>query len=207
MHRSASQFLGFVYNGKEARSEGDDAGSQPWQVVPEGLRLQREIGAVRLSKLTAHRVDQGEMRGWRWAPPGSWARLALNPSKRGGPDSSSIGVETADVLGDTHAWLPSVALTAIRSRCVPWAPRSCSCCATRWQADRRGGGAARRVARPRRTGLIAPVRQRGRTCIVDSRPIQTVGMIPRIYWRSHRLPRPPPTAFTVRWDRRRFCGP
>jgi hypothetical protein len=39
----------------------------------------------------------------RWvevAPPGSTARLALNPPMYDTPGGSSIGVETADVLGE-----------------------------------------------------------------------------------------------------------
>lgn len=40
---------------------------------------------------------------YRWlevAPPGSTARLALNPPMQGEPGGSGIGVETADVLGE-----------------------------------------------------------------------------------------------------------
>ena len=45
----------------------------------------------------------GENGEWRWlevAPPGSRARLALNPPMGGTPGGSTIGVETADVLGE-----------------------------------------------------------------------------------------------------------
>jgi hypothetical protein len=46
----------------------------------------------------------------RWlevAPPGSTARLALNPPMGGQPGGGSIGVETVDVLGE-HARLTAI---------------------------------------------------------------------------------------------------
>lgn len=49
----------------------------------------------------------GEHDEWRWlevAPPGSTARLALNPPMGGAPGGGCIGVETPDVLGE-HARL------------------------------------------------------------------------------------------------------
>jgi lactoylglutathione lyase len=44
--------------------------------------------------------EHGEMRWLEVAPPGSHARLALNPPMAGAPGGSAIGVETADVLGE-----------------------------------------------------------------------------------------------------------
>ena len=44
--------------------------------------------------------EHGEMRWLEVAPPGSHARLALNPPMGGSPGGSGIGVETADVLGE-----------------------------------------------------------------------------------------------------------
>ena len=41
--------------------------------------------------------ENGEMRWLEVAPPGSTARLALNPPMRGEPGGSAIGVETPDV--------------------------------------------------------------------------------------------------------------
>jgi lactoylglutathione lyase len=41
--------------------------------------------------------ENGEMRWLEVAPPGSTARLALNPPMEGEPGGSAIGVETADV--------------------------------------------------------------------------------------------------------------
>src|SRR5215204_2287551 len=41
--------------------------------------------------------ENGEMRWLEVAPPGSTARLALNPPMYDTPGGSSIGVETADV--------------------------------------------------------------------------------------------------------------
>ncbi len=44
--------------------------------------------------------ENGEMRWVEVAPPGSVARLALNPPMSGQPGGSAIGVETPDVLGE-----------------------------------------------------------------------------------------------------------
>src|SRR5829696_9572593 len=52
----------------------------------------------------------GENDAMRWvevAPPGSRARLALNPPMNDTPGGSAIGVETPDVLGE-HARLSSI---------------------------------------------------------------------------------------------------
>ncbi len=49
----------------------------------------------------------GEYRWVEVAPPGSKTRLALNPPMGGTPGGSTIGVETADVLGE-HARLSAV---------------------------------------------------------------------------------------------------
>jgi catechol 2,3-dioxygenase-like lactoylglutathione lyase family enzyme len=51
--------------------------------------------------------QDGEMRWVEVAPPGSTARLALNPPMSGEPGGSSIGVETPDVLGE-HARLRAI---------------------------------------------------------------------------------------------------
>ena len=51
--------------------------------------------------------ENDEMRWLEVAPPGSRARLALNPPMGGQPGGSSIGVETADVLGE-HARLSAI---------------------------------------------------------------------------------------------------
>jgi len=44
--------------------------------------------------------EDGEMRWLEVAPPGSGARLALNPPMSGSPGGGSIGVETPDVEGE-----------------------------------------------------------------------------------------------------------
>jgi lactoylglutathione lyase len=52
----------------------------------------------------------GENNEARWlevAPPGSRARLALNPPMQGEPGGGSIGVEASDVLGE-HARLSAI---------------------------------------------------------------------------------------------------
>src|SRR6187399_2643620 len=51
--------------------------------------------------------EQEEMRWLEVAPPGSQARLALNPPMGGAPGGSTIGVETADVMGE-HARLSAI---------------------------------------------------------------------------------------------------
>ena len=51
--------------------------------------------------------EHHEMRWLEVAPPGSRARLALNPPMGGEPGGSSIGVETSDVLGE-HARLSAL---------------------------------------------------------------------------------------------------
>ena len=44
--------------------------------------------------------ENGEMRWLEVAPPGSTARLALNPPMQGEPGGSAIGVETTDVRAE-----------------------------------------------------------------------------------------------------------
>jgi lactoylglutathione lyase len=51
--------------------------------------------------------EHGEMRWLEVAPPGSRAHLALNPPMFDEPGGGSIGVETADVLGE-HARLKAI---------------------------------------------------------------------------------------------------
>jgi lactoylglutathione lyase len=51
--------------------------------------------------------EHDEMRWLEVAPPGSRARLALNPPMGGTPGGGGIGVETGDVLGE-HARLTAV---------------------------------------------------------------------------------------------------
>jgi catechol 2,3-dioxygenase-like lactoylglutathione lyase family enzyme len=51
--------------------------------------------------------ENGEMRWLEVAPPGSRARLALNPPMGAQPGGSTIGVETPDVLGE-HARLSAL---------------------------------------------------------------------------------------------------
>ena len=51
--------------------------------------------------------ENDEMRWLEVAPPGSLARVALNPPMGGEPGGSAIGVETPDVLGE-HARLSAI---------------------------------------------------------------------------------------------------
>jgi catechol 2,3-dioxygenase-like lactoylglutathione lyase family enzyme len=51
--------------------------------------------------------EQGEARWLEVAPPGSVARLSLNPPMNSTPGGGSIGVETPDVLGE-HARLKAI---------------------------------------------------------------------------------------------------
>jgi lactoylglutathione lyase len=55
-------------------------------------------------------VRFGENGDYRWlevAPPGSTARLALNPPMQNTPGGGGIGIETPDVLGE-HARLKAI---------------------------------------------------------------------------------------------------
>jgi lactoylglutathione lyase len=51
--------------------------------------------------------EHGEMRWLEVAPPGSTARLALNPPMGGQPGGGGIGVETADVRAE-HARISAI---------------------------------------------------------------------------------------------------
>jgi lactoylglutathione lyase len=51
--------------------------------------------------------EHGEARWLEVAPPGSRARLALNPPMGNAPGGGGIGVETTDVLGE-HARLSAI---------------------------------------------------------------------------------------------------
>jgi lactoylglutathione lyase len=51
--------------------------------------------------------ENGEGRWLEVAPPGSTARLALNPPMNAQPGGSGIGVESSDVLGE-HARLSAI---------------------------------------------------------------------------------------------------
>ncbi|WP_372790290.1 VOC family protein [Paraconexibacter sp.] len=51
--------------------------------------------------------ENGDMRWLEVAPPGSTARLALNPPMNSTPGGSAIGVETNDVRGE-HARLSAI---------------------------------------------------------------------------------------------------
>lgn len=53
--------------------------------------------------------EHGDLRWVEVAPPGSTARLALNPPMGGQPAGAAIGVETPDVLGE-HARLAALGL-------------------------------------------------------------------------------------------------
>ncbi len=67
--------------------------------------------------------ENGEMRWIEVAPPGSVARLALNPPMGGQPGGGSIGVETTDVLGE-HERLTAIGGIDLdpRPMTVPGAP-------------------------------------------------------------------------------------
>jgi catechol 2,3-dioxygenase-like lactoylglutathione lyase family enzyme len=67
--------------------------------------------------------EHGEMRWIEVAPPGSVARLALNPPMGGEPGGGAIGVETPDVLGE-HRRLSAIGGIDLdpEPRRVPGAP-------------------------------------------------------------------------------------
>ena len=100
--------------------------------------------------------EHDEMRWLEVAPPGSRARLALNPPMGGEPGGGSIGVETPDVMGE-HARL-SHRRHRPRPRADAHSRRPAPVHAARpgRQPHRGGGGALRRVARPGRRPRAAP---------------------------------------------------
>ena len=68
--------------------------------------------------------ENGEMRWVEVAPPGSVARLALNPPMFDQPGGGTVGVETPDVLGE-HARLSAIGgidLDPAPDRTIPGAP-------------------------------------------------------------------------------------
>ena len=66
--------------------------------------------------------ENGEMRWLEVAPPGSTARLALNPPMGGGtPGGGAIGVETPDVHGE-HARLKALGVDVDEPMSAPGAP-------------------------------------------------------------------------------------
>ena len=70
-------------------------------------------------------VQYGENNEGRWvevAPPGSTARLALNPPMGSQPGGGGIGVETADVDGE-HARLKALGVDVDEPMTAPGAPR------------------------------------------------------------------------------------
>ena len=69
--------------------------------------------------------ENGEYRWLEVAPPGSRARLALNPPMGGQPGGGGIGVETPDVLAE-HRRLSALASTWTRSLCAPPERPCCS---------------------------------------------------------------------------------
>jgi lactoylglutathione lyase len=66
--------------------------------------------------------ENGEMRWLEVAPPGSTARLALNPPMGGQPGGSGIGIETTD-LDAEYARLTALGVEADPPMDAPGAPR------------------------------------------------------------------------------------
>lgn len=68
--------------------------------------------------------EHGENRWVEVAPPGSVARLSLNPPMGNEPGGGTIGVETSDILGE-HARLAGLGLTDAPppTDAMPGAPR------------------------------------------------------------------------------------
>ena len=91
--------------------------------------------------------ENGEQRWLEVAPPGSSARLALNPPMGGQPGGGSIGVETADVWASTPGCRRSPESTSTLSRCACPASRRCSACGTR-TGTASGSSRRRRPGRP-----------------------------------------------------------
>ncbi len=65
--------------------------------------------------------EHGEMRWLEVAPPGSTARIALNPPMDGTPGGGSIGVETPDVRAE-HARLTAIEGVDVDAELMPTMP-------------------------------------------------------------------------------------
>jgi len=90
--------------------------------------------------------EDGQMRWIEVAPPGSTARLALNPPMGGStPGGSSIGVESTDVAAERPAERDRRPRRRCRSHAGPGRPADVHAARPRWQPHRRGRGAARGV--------------------------------------------------------------
>ena len=106
--------------------------------------------------------ENGEYRWLEVAPPGSTARLALNPPMGGQPGGGAIGVETPDVLAE-HARLTAIGGIDLDPEPMrtPRRPAAVHAARPGRQPHRRRGGAARRLTRqPAQRGgggLEAPV--------------------------------------------------
>jgi catechol 2,3-dioxygenase-like lactoylglutathione lyase family enzyme len=99
---------------------------------------------------------QGEHRWIEVAPPGSIARLALNPPMGGTPGGAAIGVEVADVLAE-HARLSAVGgIDLDPSRCSWRGPRRCSRCGTPTATTSGSSPRAEEPARGGTSGLRPP---------------------------------------------------
>ncbi len=65
--------------------------------------------------------ENGENRWVEVAPPGSTARIALNPPMDGEPGGGTVGVESTDVLGE-HARHEGLGVTVTEPMTMPGAP-------------------------------------------------------------------------------------
>ncbi len=65
--------------------------------------------------------EHGEMRWLEVAPPGSTARLALNPPMQGEPGGSAIGVETTDLAAE-HERLKAIGGVDVDDQLMPTMP-------------------------------------------------------------------------------------
>ena len=94
------------------------------------------------------------------APPGSHARLALNPPMGGQPGGGSIGVETPTLA--EHRRLSAIGGIDLDPEPMPRpACRCCSCCATPTATHRRRRGPPAGCSPPRRNGIAGGDELRG----------------------------------------------
>ena len=108
--------------------------------------------------------ENGEMRWLEVAPPGSAARLALNPPMGDQPGGSGIGVETTDVLAE-HARLSAIGGIDVDPEPMrtPGRPAAVHAARPGRQPHRRGRGSPDRLGPPDASGSrLVPGRGRPR---------------------------------------------
>jgi catechol 2,3-dioxygenase-like lactoylglutathione lyase family enzyme len=95
-------------NDTTTRTTLSNIGVAMFTVTDQDAAIAFYVGALGFEVRSDSRFGEHDENRWvEVAPPGSQARLALNPPMGGAPGGGSIGVESADVLGE-HARLRAI---------------------------------------------------------------------------------------------------